>query len=174
MSSIYTRVHTLYVSADNNVRVFELVEAQLKELITLPAFPADPRQIVLDAARGALFVREYNKDEVCTSARDGGTWTAWRMLTRSHTDKLLICCICMPTPNILLLYDDHSAALHCPPPQMAARSLRPPPCLPAQPASNRPHSPKRHTNPQFVLTRVDTPTDMGIEWAPRLWKLAYW
>ena len=103
-----THVCTLYVPADKSVRVYELVEAQVKQLITLPTFPGYPCQILLDAARDVLFVRKYKKDEVCTSACDGGTWTDWRQLTRSHTDKLVILCMCMPTPNILLLFDNNS------------------------------------------------------------------
>ena len=106
-----THVCTLYVPADNSVRVYELVEAQLKHLITLPTFSGSPFEIVMDAARCALFVRDYNKEEVCTSTCDGGTWTAWRQLTRSHTDKLYIYCMCMPTPNILLLLDGNSRSV---------------------------------------------------------------
>ena len=103
-------LHTcaLYLSADDTVRVYALVAAQLKQLITLPKFPGGPSDIVFDSARCALFVREYNKNEVCTSACDGGRWTDWRQITRSHTDELIIGSLCMPTPNILLLYDYNS------------------------------------------------------------------
>ena len=80
----------------------------MKQVITLPAFPGDPRQIVMDAARPALIVREFDTNEVYMSNADGETWTAWRQLTLSHTAKLDILSLCMPTSNILLVYDDNS------------------------------------------------------------------
>ena len=103
-----THVSTLFVHLDDTVRIYELVGAQLKELIKLPPFPGCPRQIVMDAAGQAIIVRDYNKDELFMSNADAETWTAWRQLTRSHTDKLYIWSLCMPTPNMLLIYDDKS------------------------------------------------------------------
>ena len=103
-----THVLTLYVYVDNTVRMYELDGAQLKQLITLPAFPGDPRQIVMEAARPALVVKKYDMDELWMSNADGETWTAWRLLAHSPTDKLDVRSLCMPTPNMLLVCDDNS------------------------------------------------------------------
>ena len=95
--------------ADETVRLYELLGSQLKELITLPAFAGSPNEILMDSARPALVCTANN--EVCMCNADGAKWTAWRQLTRSHTDKLIICSMCMPTSNILLLFDYHSHSL---------------------------------------------------------------
>ena len=105
-----THVCTLYVPADETVRMYEHVGSQMKELIALPAFPGSPYGIVMNSTRPALVVSQWKagKHEVFMSDVDGATWTAWWQLTRSHTDKLCILSICMPTPNILLAYDHKS------------------------------------------------------------------
>ena len=107
--SALNAVRTLCVPVDNTVRMYELVGTQLKELIRLPVFPGDAQQIVMDAQRPALVVKDASKEEVCLINADGEKWCDWRLLPLIHiNNELLIYSMCMPTQNMLFVYDDIS------------------------------------------------------------------
>ena len=146
-----THVHTLcYV--DSTICMCELVRDQLRQLLTLPACPGTPEQIVLETARPAIVVRDIFTNEMSIINAEGDKWAAWRPLARNSTEMLSIYSLCMPTPNMLLIFDKRSYSVKQY--ELAWRAL---------PASTTPLSalcPLQHTCPIFPATAKHSPAQM--------------
>ena len=99
---------TLYLRVDNTVCMYERLRDELKQIITLPAFPGSPLEITMETARPAIVVKDSKMKEMWMSRADGDTWTAWQPLVRTHTEKLNIRSMCMSTSNMLLAFDSES------------------------------------------------------------------
>ena len=92
-----------------SVRSYQMREGKLTPVHTIPQFPADPREIVVDPHRPSVITRDNNGEDVWQTVLEGTQkWTPWCKLARSPPDQLNTWAMCLLGPNMITLFDRNS------------------------------------------------------------------